>query len=206
MTDPFVREFILDEDQQEFLLDLLAEKEPEMSRAGVYNSEQGAHKSDARKCDHVNFNHRHAPDVSLALLELTKETFPNVHPDLWFAQMEFIRYEGNSGQTFNKHRDDDPEGTGFGRFFTSVTMIEKSDDLVGGVLKVWSPSGKEYVVDLDPFETVIFPAYFDHEATPVYAGRRVVLISWGQRGKANFKPDNEPLARQKASGEYRDGE
>lgn len=183
MTDLFVREFILEEDQQEFLLDLLAEKEQHMERAGVYNSEVGAHKSETRTCDHVTVNYRELPDVSLELLELTKETFKPADPKLWFAQFEFIRYEGNSGQTFQRHRDDNPEGTDFNRFFTSVTMIEKSDDLVGGVLKVWSPSGKEYVVDLDPFETVIFPSYFDHEATPVFAGRRVVLISWGQRGK-----------------------
>lgn len=183
MTDLFVREFILEEDQQEFLLDLLAEKEPSMIRAAVYNSEKGSHVSEGRTCDHVTANYKEAPDVSLALLELTQETFPNTDPELWFAQFEFIRYEGDSGQKFMRHRDDNPEGTEYNRFFTSVTMIEKSEDLEGGLLKVWSPNDKEYVIDLDPFETVIFPSHLMHEATPVFAGRRVVLISWGQRGK-----------------------
>lgn len=182
MTDPFVREFILEEDQQEFLLDLLAEKEPEMERAGVYNQEQGSHQSPMRFCDNVPFKHHEVPDVSLELLSLANETFPHNMPDLWFSQFEFIRYESD-GQTFKRHRDDDPEGTTYNRFFTAVTMIDKSDDLVGGVLKIWTPNEKEYTVDLDPFETVIFPAHYYHEATPVYAGRRVVLISWGQRGK-----------------------
>lgn len=182
MTDPFVREFILEEDQQEFLLELLAEKEPEMTRAGVYNEVEGAHRSPDRFCDNVPFRHHELPDISLELLALTEETFEPDIPDLWFSQFEFIRYE-NDGQTFKRHQDDIPDGSNHNRFFTAVTMVEKSDNLVGGVLKIWTPNEKEYTVDLDPFETVIFPAYYYHEATPVHTGRRIVLISWAQRGK-----------------------
>ena len=60
-------------------------------------------------------------------------------------------------------------------------MIEKSEDLVGGKLQIWTPDGKDYIVDLQPFETVIFPAWFQHEATPLAQGKRVILISWAER-------------------------
>ena len=180
MNDLFIREFIFDEEQQETLLEKLKEKEPEMQRAGVYNSERGSFTSETRTCDHIPFDYLEFPDISLELGDLALELRPQL-TEILFRQYEFIRYEGNSGQTFKAHTDDNEEASGHGRFLTSVTMVDKSEDMRGGLLKVWTPDGREFIVDLDPFETIIFPAYYWHEATPVLNGRRVVLISWAER-------------------------
>ena len=189
--NPFIREFIFDEEQQLFLKGKLKEKEPEMYRAGQYNRKLGNHYGSARFCDNISLQHYEAPDISIKLKELAQEWDPDFSEEVWFAQFEFIRYQGNVGQTFHRHRDDNQEHSDFNRVYTSVTMIECSDDLVGGHLKIWVPLSdggeKEYVIDLEPFETIIFPAWFDHEATPVLNGRRVVLISWAQIGKHNLK-------------------
>jgi predicted 2-oxoglutarate/Fe(II)-dependent dioxygenase YbiX len=72
-------------------------------------------------------------------------------------------------------------------------MLEKSDDLMGGTLNVWLPregtvlqwDGK-YMVDLEVGETIMFPAYFLHEVTPLVQGERKVLISWGQIGTQHY--------------------
>jgi len=195
--DPFIREFIFDEEQKLFLKEKLKEKEPDMTWAGQYSQKRGNHHGLSRFCDHVSIPHYEAPDISIKLKELAQEWDPDFSEEVWFAQFEFIRYEGNKGQTFKRHRDDNPEHSDFNRVYTSVTMIECSDDLVGGHLKVWVPlpdnKEKEYVIDLDPFETIVFPAWFDHEATPVLNGRRVVLISWAQVGKhiSKVRPDRK---------------
>lgn len=180
MNNYFVKDFIFDEEQRETLLQTYAEKESGLYRAGVYNSSQGAHYSDNRNCDHVSFNYKEFPDISLELLELVKDLDPDYPDDLWFAQFEFIRYQG-AGQTFVRHNDDGPNGERHNRLYTSVTMIEKSDDLVGGKLQIWTPDGNDYIVDLQPFESIVFPSYYEHEATPLVQGKRVVLISWAQR-------------------------
>lgn len=183
MTDHFVKDFIFDDEQVETLKNKYQEVFPRLSRAGIYSSERGSYFGDHRNCYNVSFQHREFPDISLELLKLVGEIAPeNLLEDLWFAQFEFIRYEG-LGQQFGRHNDDAIGGTIHNRFYTSVTMIEKSKDLSGGKLKIWTPSQKEYIIDLDPFETIIFPAHYDHEATPILKGRRVVLISWAQRGK-----------------------
>ena len=182
MNNYFIREFIFDEEQKETLLTKFKELEPQLSPAQVYDRNlESSSISETRKCENIPFTYKEFPDISLALRELLLDLSPSFPEDLWFAQFEFIRYEG-IGQQFLCHTDDiDEIGSAHNRLFTSVTMIEKSDDLIGGKLKIWTPLGKDYVVDLEPFETIIFPAYYFHEATPLLQGRRVVLISWAQR-------------------------
>ena len=46
-------------------------------------------------------------------------------------------------------------------------------------------SNNKGIVDLEQFETVIFPAYYMHEATPLISGTRVVLVSWAQQERRN---------------------
>ena len=176
----FVKEFMFDDEQRQFLLELYDEYSPLLKRAGVYDSKSGHHFSHVRKCTNVPVDHKHIPDISLEMMNWIDDLDPDYPEDLWFAQYEFICYEG-AGQTFLRHSDDDPNGESLNRLYTSVTMIEKSDDLIGGKLIIWTPDGNEYTIDLQPFETVIFPAWFEHEATPLIQGKRVILISWAQR-------------------------
>lgn len=182
MINHFVRDFIFDDEQIKTLQDKLVELEPKMKRAGIYSNSNELSYQDARTCDHVPFRYQEFPDISLQLLKFADELGIKKPEDLWFAQFEFIRYEG-IGQQFTRHNDDSIGGTRHNRHLTSVTMIEKSEDLIGGKLKIWTPEEKEYVIDLEPFETVIFPAYYYHEATTLLQGRRVVLISWAQSGR-----------------------
>lgn len=182
MSNHFVREFIFDDEQISTLQAKYQELQDSLYPARVYSADDGSHLSDLRRCDHVSFTYKEFPDISQSLLRLSEDLEQPQPFDLWFGQFEFIRYEG-LGQTFEKHNDDNEQGSRHNRLLTSVTLIEKSDDLVGGKLKIWVPNGGEYLVDLKPFETIIFPSYYYHEATPLISGRRVVLVSWAQRGR-----------------------
>ena len=181
MTDPFYRDFIFDEEQMTYLKELYQEKQSDLHRAKVIGDEYGRGQiSDARVCDHVSIQHLHSPDISMALNNAARYDWGIDFPDdAWFAQFEFIRYQ-NPHDRFERHVDDNPEATTSGRIFTSVTMINRSDDLEGCELTVWTPNEKEYVIDLEEGETVMFPAWYFHQANALYKGSRVVLISWCQ--------------------------
>lgn len=189
LTDPFIRDFIFDEEQKEFLLEKWQADESGVFRAKVYNEQDGESTSHNRSCYHLPIDYKRMFDISLTIDEMFREWYPEASEDLWWAQFEWVRYF--PGQQFKKHRDDNPEGSAHNRYFTCVTMIEKSDDLEGGKLKVWLPTTDiEIEVDLEPFETIMFPAWFQHEATEVKKGKRVILISWagkkGVRSLMNF--------------------
>lgn len=181
MNNFFIRDFVFDEEQKQTLVAKFKQLESKMTRAAVYNRKlETGSVSEIRKCHNIPFTYKEFPDISLELHNLLLDLTPDYPEDLWFAQFEFIKYEG-IGEQFLRHNDDEEHGKNHNRLFTSVTMIERSEDLVGGKLQIWTPSGKDYSVDLQPFETIIFPAHYDHEATPLLQGRRVVLISWAQR-------------------------
>ena len=179
LSEPFRRDFIFDEEQKTLIKNLLAEWEPNMRRAKVYSRKHGNRAAEHRTCWHVPFNHKEVFDIADTLKEFTEDWHPETINDFWYSQFEFVRYTPPA-QTFEKHQDDNPDATDHNRFFTSVTMVDKSEDLEGGVLRIWLPSTDTSIdVDLEPFETIVFPAYFWHEATPVFRGRRVIMISWG---------------------------
>ena len=189
MNNHFVREFMLDDEQKTFLKERYEQVKHSLKRAKVTDTDNPDNNkgvvSGRRNCDHAPFSYKDSPDISLSLLEYIEDLDPNYPEDLWFVQYEFIKYEGVDSK-FEKHNDADQEGHvrgGSQRLSTSITMIDRSEDLLGCVLKIWTPCGKEYVVDLEPFETVIFPAYYMHEATPLISGTRVVLVSWAQSGR-----------------------
>jgi len=189
-NDFFVRDYVVDKEMQEHLWERYQEQlsEGKFSRASVTGKRRY---SEVRFCDHAPIKHRmDGPlfDLSCELKDLAVELCDNLPEDLWFAQYEFVKYEGN-GQTFKPHRDDDVMSIGHNRILTSVTMVERTDDMVGGHLHIWPtniyeemPNVQKYVIDLEPWETVIFPACFYHEASPVLEGRRTILISWAQNG------------------------
>lgn len=179
LSDPFFRDFIFDEVQQKEISEKLKELEPDMRQARTYGRDNAADLSDIRSCYNVPFRYKEFFDVSHTLKEATEEWYPEVIPNLWYDQLEFVRYLPPA-QTFAKHQDDKEGGLEHDRIYTSVTMVDKSDDLDGGLLRIWLPNtDKSIDVDLEPFETIIFPAHFWHEATPVFKGRRVIMISWG---------------------------
>jgi len=189
-NDYLVRDFVVDEGLQEHIWELYqsALEENRFARAGVTGTRRY---SEVRYCDNAPVNYKHDTglfDMSCNLKELGDELCDNLPEDLWFAQYEFVKYEGD-GQTFKPHRDDDVTSGSHNRLLTSVTMVERTDDMEGGHLYIWPTTDAEelntaprYTVDLEPWETVIFPAYFMHEASPVLQGTRSILISWAQYG------------------------
>jgi hypothetical protein len=189
-NDYFIRDFVVDEDQQEHLWESYQNciENKKFSWAAVTGPRKY---SKDRFCDNAPLHYKQDPrlfDVSCGLKDLADELCEDLPEDLWFAQYEFVKYEGE-GQTFHPHRDDNIAGTDHNRLLTSVTMIERTDDMEGGHLYIWPTTDAEelntaprYTVDLEPWETVIFPAYFMHEASPVLQGRRTILISWAQYG------------------------
>lgn len=189
-NDYFVRDFVTDESMQEHLW---AGYQSQLEHGGFARAAvTGPRKySEVRFCDNAPIHYKMDArlfDQSCNLMDLAHELCDNLPEDLWFAQYEFVKYEGN-GQTFAPHRDDDVASGGHNRLLTSVTMVERTEDMVGGHLHIWPTTDPhdlnnvpKYVVDLEPWETVIFPAFFMHEASPVLKGRRTILISWAQHG------------------------
>lgn len=189
-NDYFVRDFVTDESMQEHLW---AGYQSQLEHGGFARAAvTGPRKySEVRFCDNAPIHYKMDArlfDQSCNLMDLAHELCDNLPEDLWFAQYEFVKYEGN-GQTFAPHRDDDVTSGGHNRLLTSVTMVERTEDMVGGHLHIWPTTDPhdlnnvpKYVVDLEPWETVIFPAFFMHEASPVLKGRRTILISWAQHG------------------------
>ena len=180
MTDPFYRDFIFDDEQMDYLKQRYKELEGSLHKAGVYKDGENT-TGDERVCEHVSVQHKHAPDISMALNDAARNDWGADFPEnAWFAQFEFIKYS-NPNDRFERHIDDNPEASNHNRIFTSVTMIDRSDDLKGCELTVWvPPNEKEYIIDLEVGETVMFPAWYWHQANDLIKGSRVVLISWCQ--------------------------
>ena len=64
------------------------------------------------------------------------------------------------------------------RVYTTVTMLDKSDDLEGGNLVVYNDDGSVVTINLGIGETAIFRSNLVHEATEVIRGTRKVLVAW----------------------------
>ena len=87
-------------------------------------------------------------------------------------QFDFLIYE--VGDFFCRHKDNYGDND---RTYTTVTMMEKSDDLVGGDLVIYDEE-ETFVINLEVGETIIFPASMYHEAKVVEQGSRKVLVAW----------------------------
>lgn len=193
LNSDFVRDFVIDDAQKEIIWEQYQHglENDKFVRAKVSGDNPY---SEHRFCQNYPFHYRQTPeffDVSASMLELTEDLAYDYPDDMWFAQYEFVKYEGN-GETFRVHQDDNIDAVDHNRLFTSVTMVERTDDMQGGHLYVWTkfapdangnlwhdPNSRQ-TIDLEPWETVIFPAYYFHEASPVLQGRRTILISWAQ--------------------------
>ena len=181
----YVRDFIIPESLIQELLSFAQKNDSNFSPAKIYISEDRRGLLDAtRTCMHFHYKLSHgAPDVSPHLKELAQELFIEWPENLRFGQYEIIKYQ-NIGDQFLRHRDDDAYGSGHNRHLTSVTLLDKSTDLIGCDLKLWSfyeDQKSIATINLEIGETVIFPAYYPHEATTLLCGSRTVLISWAEK-------------------------
>lgn len=107
------------------------------------------------------------PDISLKFLSLIEKYDRN--PEMYIPwEMNFLEY--TKGSLFTCHRDKNSTN---GRVFSTVTLLYKSDDLVGGDLII-----DNQTVNLEVGQTVIFPSETLHEVTEVKRGKRNVLVCW----------------------------
>lgn len=115
------------------------------------------------------------PDISNSILKALGQFDPTVHIDDYSAQ-EFNYLLYKVGDHFKKHKDVIKVANP--RIYTTVTLVRKSDDLVGGDLRVWDKKGVMQVINLKVGETVIFNSSTFHQVTPVEQGTRESLVVW----------------------------
>ena len=134
-------------------------------------------KPEVRSAALILLDHLLFPDFNKKVEELCSEFDDKQLPqNLEVREMEYLRY----GLTdhFRKHQD-----VGYNsnkkqpRRYTSITMLSKTDDMVGGQLSVFEED-KEHVVDLQVGETVVFYSSTWHQVTAVTKGGREVLVAW----------------------------
>jgi predicted 2-oxoglutarate/Fe(II)-dependent dioxygenase YbiX len=70
------------------------------------------------------------------------------------------------------------EGEGKSRTLTTITMVNKSEDLEGGILIIRHLDDGQTYHDLEIGETVIFPSNLVHECTLITKGWREVYVGW----------------------------
>lgn len=161
------------------LLDILLYKmENGLYSHGIISTKDGPKRVDSvRKCGIHDINVLEFPDLNNSIIELSHEFMPEVSNETHFTkELQILKYE--VGGKFNKHNDT-KDYNKKPRLLTSVTLLDRSDDLVGGDLLVWPDrKGEPVTIDFKPFETVVFRAKTFHQCTEVMQGTRHVLISW----------------------------
>jgi len=131
----------------------------------------------------------HFPDFCKDICDYGEEFNPlKKSDDLCIREIEYLKY--GLSDHFLKHQDiaDGRDRRALEleakvrirpRRLTTITMLSKTDDLIGGQLSVWeSEHGKEHVIDLQVGETVIFYSTAFHGVTAVTQGGREVLVAW----------------------------
>ena len=184
----YVHDRIFDEEQIETLLDLLEKSEfqPATVYSGSGTVEGGTLDRDSRDAEHSSVKFLNYPDISLSLKELAETITFDWPDDLYFKEMEFLKYKSPTGK-FKIHNDDSPPNHKFNRYYTSVTLLGKSDDLEGGELKVYRDDRiVSKTVPLELYDTVIFPAHQWHECTQVTKGWRNVLVVWAGKWQPQY--------------------
>ena len=95
----------------------------------------------------------------------------------------YLRYD--VGDFLVPHRDTydgfirGMDGSVYDRKFAIITMVDKSDDLEGGILVIRSEDeSKNTYHSLEIGETIIFPATLLHECTEITKGFREVYVCW----------------------------
>ena len=105
--------------------------------------------------------------------EITELLESLVDDDTVVNQFDFLIY--NKGDFFGRHRDifKEPEREDY-RIWTTITVLDLSDDLQGGQLCI----DDNDPISLQVGETVIFKSDVYHEALEVLQGTRKVLVAW----------------------------
>ena len=169
------------------ILDVVDSIDSKRVRAQVYIDNP-----DGTRTDITNPEHRSTwryPEIQPvffpSLTESIRQWANELSPEpVEVLQFDCLLYE--AGDRFRPHTDGSGslENSG-GRMYTTVTMLNKSDDLEGGELLIYEegPDSAYTSYNLEIGETVMFPSMKWHEATEVITGSRLVLVIWlGKKG------------------------
>jgi len=137
----------------------------------------------ARKARIKNIQHTDYPDICQSLLELLGLHRKRINPNEYeVLEFNYLKYE--IGGHFIKHHDVIPASTdsnnGRLRIYSTITLLDKSDNLEGGELLLFSDeqSNEPTIITLERNETVLFASKLFHMVTPITQGTRDVLVSW----------------------------
>jgi predicted 2-oxoglutarate/Fe(II)-dependent dioxygenase YbiX len=150
--------------------------------ARVTKSGGGVYK-DIRKAQVKEIKHTEFPDICEAILDLVPIHRPNLFKSNFeVREFNYLMYE--QGGHFVKHKDylHSNNGDKFAnRVYSTITLIDKSNDLEGGDLLIWNENGGGGTctkIELDVGETVIFNSAKFHQVTPIIRGTREALVAW----------------------------
>lgn len=128
---------------------------------------QGEIYNDYRKCTVMAMPVRIWPEIA-------KQIEDFVGDGSKVNQFDFIIYK--EGDWFVKHND---TGHSFpNRKWTTVTLLQLSDDYEGQGLSLYDEDDNEVFPKMEVGDTVIFDSNIYHEAKPVVKGTRLVLVAW----------------------------
>lgn len=150
------------------------ERVPKM-QAGVVDKGGSAINKKSRDALVKRVNAKEFPDISHSILQAVGQFDKDVDINTLKADEFNYLYYGVGGH-FKAHKDniktDNP------RIYTTITMIQHSEDMIGGELKVWDDQEQPHAVKLLPGETLVFHSNRLHQVTPLEQGEREVLVVW----------------------------
>lgn len=122
------------------------------------------------------------PNRYADLSNILENFCPRIHPkhdpkSLKLGEIEYLKY--GVWDHFRAHTDDvpndDPRGI---RRFTTITLISKAEDLIGGDLLIFDKDENPINTNLEVGETVVFYSSCLHQVNPIKRGGREVLVGW----------------------------
>lgn len=163
------------------LLDMAADESPETT-AKLYDPtikggrEDPSRRSTTLKLDIVPEDY---PEVTKHLLNMVNVWDPTLDPnDFRVKEFNYLRY--GKGDKFVAHQDKVGKAKVLegARIFSTSTIVRVSEDLTGGVFRIWDKGNTHHHVELDPGETIFFSSLAWHEILEVTKGNREVLVAW----------------------------
>jgi len=167
-------EKVLTDDQLEDLY--LHESSVGSNYAGVtpYGKNDDSNKPLKRRARIKKISHSSYPDICKNITELVKHLGVSSY-DYEVREFNYLIYQ--MGDHFVKHQDALRNKDRDNRVFSSITLLNKSDDFSGGALVVYDGDKREKI-NLNVGETIIFRSDVYHEVEVVTSGIRKTLVAW----------------------------
>ena len=115
------------------------------------------------------------PEICNYIIDMILKWDPSLDPsDYCVGEFNYLNYK--QGDHFAWHDDRIP---GSPRWFSTTTIVDRSDDLVGGDFVMLDAESKlETTVEMKQGDTIFFSSETPHMITPVKQGTREVLVTW----------------------------